>query len=278
MALIKRFFKAIGRIVAAPFMGYVWMARCKTLVSENDRRAKRISELAEQVSNLQESNNNRTADLQARNSRILFLANQVDRLKKLYGTMRDKGLAWIDVTEKLPTAPEHDWVLVKTKMVPEGYYGVPHIAELRNGVWYSTEYDTPLEETASVKVTHWMDIPDPEGKADIKSIDRLQSDLDALHGYALDLDAQCSDAMLAFEQMNQFCVAWRIATSAGICNVIEIIKSLPCYSRISMKDQERLVNAFKTIPTAFAPRTIQSMIPAATDPRPTEPVDTVVQA
>ncbi len=67
---------------------------------------------------------------------------------------------WIPVTERLPEHPEYDWVLVQVKMNPEDYYGVPHIAELRNGVWYD-EDDLPLEEFRSVKVTHWMPLPQP---------------------------------------------------------------------------------------------------------------------
>lgn len=67
---------------------------------------------------------------------------------------------WIPVTEQLPTRPEYDWVLVRTKMVPEGWYGVPHIAELRQGVWYSDCCDGPMEHQLGVKVTHWMPLPE----------------------------------------------------------------------------------------------------------------------
>lgn len=67
---------------------------------------------------------------------------------------------WIDVNERLPEKPEYDWVLVRIEFVPEGGCGIPHVAELRHGVWYSNAYETPLEETASVKVTHWMPLPD----------------------------------------------------------------------------------------------------------------------
>jgi hypothetical protein len=68
---------------------------------------------------------------------------------------------WINVNDRLPQAPDDDWVLVRIEFVPEGYCGVPHIAELRNGVWYSSGLKGPLEETLSVKVTHWMPIPNP---------------------------------------------------------------------------------------------------------------------
>jgi hypothetical protein len=70
-------------------------------------------------------------------------------------------MEWISVKECLPERSSYDWVLVQTKMVPENWYGVPHIAELRGGVWYSKEHDTPLEETCSVAVTHWMPLPEP---------------------------------------------------------------------------------------------------------------------
>ena len=67
--------------------------------------------------------------------------------------------SWISVEERLPEYPEHDWVLVQIKLIPEGWYGVPHIAELRRGVWFSSSCDGPLEETCGVKVTHWQELP-----------------------------------------------------------------------------------------------------------------------
>jgi len=71
----------------------------------------------------------------------------------------DRYGTWISVDEKLPEKPIYDWVLIQCKMVPENYYGVPHIGELRHGVWYSDCYDTPLEDAAGVKVTHWCPLP-----------------------------------------------------------------------------------------------------------------------
>lgn len=89
----------------------------------------------------------------------------VNRLMSLY----PDGL-WIPVTERLPQKPDYDWVLVKCQMVPEGYFGVPHIAELRNDVWYADCFDAPLEETVSVKVTHWAPLPGDvtQKKEDVK--------------------------------------------------------------------------------------------------------------
>jgi hypothetical protein len=49
---------------------------------------------------------------------------------------------WIPVSERLPEK-QHDWVLVACKLHPEGFYGVPHIGELRNGVWWCDCYEVP---------------------------------------------------------------------------------------------------------------------------------------
>ena len=73
---------------------------------------------------------------------------------------------WIPVTERLPERPEYDWVLIQVLILGrDPYYGVPHIAELRNGVWHADCYDGPLEKTAGVKVTHWMPLPEPPKEA-----------------------------------------------------------------------------------------------------------------
>lgn len=66
---------------------------------------------------------------------------------------------WIPVTERLPEKPTYDWVLVQVKLIPEDWYGVPHVAELRGRDWYISQLDGPLEETCGVKVTHWMPLP-----------------------------------------------------------------------------------------------------------------------
>lgn len=70
-------------------------------------------------------------------------------------------MEWISVKDRLPERCLHDWVLVQTMLIPEKYYGVPHIAELRDGIWYSNECDKPLEETCGVIATHWMPLPEP---------------------------------------------------------------------------------------------------------------------
>ena len=68
------------------------------------------------------------------------------------------GIKWISVDKMLPIRPDYDWVLVKCQMVPEGYEGIPHVAELRNDIWYADLLDEPMEEHLGVKVTHWADM------------------------------------------------------------------------------------------------------------------------
>lgn len=92
----------------------------------------------------------------SKNERPCVVCNEVKKI--------NTDGVWIDVLERLPEKPTYDWVLVKCQMVPEGHFGVPHIAELRNGVWYSDGIDTPLEETCGVKVTHWMPLPGDTNK------------------------------------------------------------------------------------------------------------------
>lgn len=87
--------------------------------------------------------------------RVFECKNELISLAKIGQQMQ-----WIPVDEKLPERPLYDWVLVATKLVPENWYGVPHIAELRNGVWYSNSYNTPLESTCDIVVTHWMPLPE----------------------------------------------------------------------------------------------------------------------
>ena len=68
---------------------------------------------------------------------------------------------WVSVKDRLPEKPQYDWVLVRIRLNPDGFYGLPHIAELRKGVWYSTEYDLPIEQILQGTVTHWMPLPEP---------------------------------------------------------------------------------------------------------------------
>lgn len=77
----------------------------------------------------------------------------------LYQRGYRKQSEWISVDERLPNE-NFEWVLVAFQLIPEGDYGVSHIAQLRHGVWYADCYDIPLEN-AGVKVTHWMPLPEP---------------------------------------------------------------------------------------------------------------------
>jgi len=100
------------------------------------------------------------------NSELAMRESQVDAFETKCNTLKAKNkrlreaLEWIDINTAPPKSLGYDWVLVKVKMEPEGWYGVPYIAELRNGVWYAQCLDSPMEEVLSVKVTHWMPIPE----------------------------------------------------------------------------------------------------------------------
>lgn len=67
---------------------------------------------------------------------------------------------WIPVTERFPDAQEYDWVLAQITFIPDCMFGVPIVGELRNGVWYD-QFDQKIESHGSVKVTHWMPLPQP---------------------------------------------------------------------------------------------------------------------
>jgi hypothetical protein len=74
---------------------------------------------------------------------------------------------WVSVKDRLPEKPQYDWVLVRITLNPDGFVGLPHIAELRRGEWFSTEYDLPIEQMLQGTVTHWKPLPEPpkgEGK------------------------------------------------------------------------------------------------------------------
>lgn len=84
-----------------------------------------------------------------------FLLNSVSTLASLVNSN------WIPVERKLPDPSKYDWVLVQVKLVPEGQYSIPHVAELRGGIWYGMGYpeNFPLEDGCGIKVTHWMPLP-----------------------------------------------------------------------------------------------------------------------
>lgn len=68
---------------------------------------------------------------------------------------------WISVEDRLPEKPEYDWVLVHITLSPDGFVGLPHVAELRRGKWFSTEYSLPIEQILQGTVTHWKPLPEP---------------------------------------------------------------------------------------------------------------------
>lgn len=83
-------------------------------------------------------------------------ANAIDGLMRRY--------SWVPVSERLPVKEDgYDWVLVKTRFIykgnkPDADFGVPHVAELRNGVWYSGPHNAPMEEALGLRVVAWFDI------------------------------------------------------------------------------------------------------------------------
>ena len=80
----------------------------------------------------------------------------VEKAKERYAN------SWISVNDRLPDKAKYDWVLISGEFLEGGYF-VPHVAELRDGVWYASEYERPFEDLCAVKVTHWRPLPpDPK--------------------------------------------------------------------------------------------------------------------
>lgn len=81
-----------------------------------------------------------------------------DIAEKLYTTGYRKRNEWISVKDELPDKSKYDWVLVNIMFNEDGTYGVPTVAEYRNGEWWDSENKiSELFET----VTHWMPLPTP---------------------------------------------------------------------------------------------------------------------
>lgn len=72
--------------------------------------------------------------------------------------MEKQSIKWNYISEVgLPPRGFYDWVLVKTDF--DGGNSLPHIAELRNGEWWSTDIEYgPLEEVLDCKVIAWADM------------------------------------------------------------------------------------------------------------------------
>ena len=68
---------------------------------------------------------------------------------------------WISVEERLPDPKEYDWVLVNVMFNEDGTYGVPCVAEYKDGQWWNGEY---FLEDLWLTVTHWMPFPEPPKK------------------------------------------------------------------------------------------------------------------
>lgn len=74
--------------------------------------------------------------------------------------MDKKGnIRWNYISETgLPPKNEYDWVLVKTNF-DGNEDSLPHIAELRDGKWWSARIEHgPLEEVLNCKVIAWADM------------------------------------------------------------------------------------------------------------------------
>lgn len=57
----------------------------------------------------------------------------------------------------LPSREKYDWVLIKTDF--DGGTGIPHIAELRGGKWWSMDIELgPIEEVLHCRVVAWADM------------------------------------------------------------------------------------------------------------------------
>ena len=66
---------------------------------------------------------------------------------------------WIPVSERLPKDCEEDWVLVQIKEKDCGFLWIPRVGEERNGKWWLTDDDEPLEDI--FEVIAWQPLPEP---------------------------------------------------------------------------------------------------------------------
>ena len=70
----------------------------------------------------------------------------------------NRYISWIPISVMMPEKTCYDWVLVRIEF-EDGNAGIPHIAELVDGVWRSRS-EGNLEENLGCTVTHWKPIPD----------------------------------------------------------------------------------------------------------------------
>lgn len=94
------------------------------------------------------------------------MADKIDSLVEKAKEQYVKG--WISVNDRLPDKAKYDWVLVIGEFLEGGYF-VPHVAELRDGIWYASEYERPFEDLCAVKVTHWKPLPPDPKKSEESS-------------------------------------------------------------------------------------------------------------
>ena len=66
---------------------------------------------------------------------------------------------WVSVKDDLPDPEEYDWVLVNVMFNEDGSYGVPQVAEYRNGLWWPRDGEFPISELHCT-VTHWQPLPE----------------------------------------------------------------------------------------------------------------------
>ena len=90
--------------------------------------------------------------------RLLEFTELTPEQEKEWCNGKSQSMYWIPVTERLPEKGKYDWVLVKTKFNPEGFSGVPHVAELRHGDWYCDCCEGPMEAILGLKVVAWFDM------------------------------------------------------------------------------------------------------------------------
>lgn len=85
--------------------------------------------------------------------------DNAERMWNAWDEFHKRKSRWVNVDDRLPTPDEYDWVLVNVKFDEDGTYGVPHIAEYRNGEWWGYFDDVTLKELGET-VTHWMPLPE----------------------------------------------------------------------------------------------------------------------
>ena len=66
---------------------------------------------------------------------------------------------WIPVSERLPKDCGEDWVLVQIKEKDCGFLWIPRVGEERNGKWWLTDDEKPLEDM--FEVIAWQPLPEP---------------------------------------------------------------------------------------------------------------------